>query len=171
MPYKQGEDKRRHFSMYIFLPEAKDGLPSLMHKVYSEYGLSDEFQRFLPTYPVEVGDFRIPKFKISYGFDVSKILKELGVVCPFGGEEGITEMVESKLHVSKIIQKSFVEVNEEGTEAAAATVVVVGMSASAGAMERVVKVDFVADHPFLYFIREDLSGTIVLVGTVINPLE
>ncbi|CAH9054250.1 unnamed protein product [Cuscuta europaea] len=167
IPYKQGEDKRR-FSMYFFLPDAKDGLPSLMDKITSEPGL---LEHHLPNHPVEVGEFLIPKFKISFGLETSKALKELGVVLPFTGG-GLTEMVDSptvggNLCVSQIFHKSFIEVNEEGTEAAAAT--------AATVMLRCLlvedKVDFVADHPFLFLIREDLTGVIVFIGTLINPLS
>ncbi|TXG52335.1 hypothetical protein EZV62_021504 [Acer yangbiense] len=84
LPYKQGEDKRR-FSMYFFLPDAKDGLPALVEKMGSESGFLD---RHLPRQKVEVGDFRIPRFKISFGFETSKVLKELGVVLPFSGGDG-----------------------------------------------------------------------------------
>ncbi|KAK3231482.1 hypothetical protein Dsin_003363 [Dipteronia sinensis] len=64
LPYKQEEDKRR-FTMYFFLPDAKDGLPALVEKMGSESGFLD---RHLPHQKVEVGDFRIPRFKISFGF-------------------------------------------------------------------------------------------------------
>ncbi|KAK0576223.1 hypothetical protein LWI29_013890 [Acer saccharum] len=67
LPYKQGEDKRR-FSMYFFLPDAKDGLPALVEKMGSESGFLD---RHLPRQKVEVGDLRIPRFKISFGFETS----------------------------------------------------------------------------------------------------
>ncbi|VFQ99130.1 unnamed protein product [Cuscuta campestris] len=176
LSYKQGDDDddddddyvydRRRFCMYIFLPDARDGLPSLMHKLSSESGLLEEC---LPNYAVKVGEFRIPKFKVSFGFEVSDVLKELGVVSPFAGGEGLTEMVEgSEVYVSQIIHKSFVEVNEGGTEAGAATVTY-GIGAC-WRPEEEEEVDFVADHPFLYFIREDISGTILLLGTVTNPL-
>ncbi|KAH7523996.1 serpin-ZX [Ziziphus jujuba] len=161
LPYKQGEDKRS-FSMYFFLPEAKDGLPALVEKLGSESGL---LERYLPSEQVEVGDFRIPRFKISFGFEASKTLKGLGLVLPFSG--GLTEMVDSPadndLYVSSIFHKSFIEVNEEGTEAAAA-------SAGVIAVRSLIKIDFVADHPFLFVIREDMSGTILFTGHVIDPL-
>ena len=75
---------------------------------------------------VEVGEFRIPKFKISFELETSHMLKELGVVLPFT-PRGLTKMVDSSLvgdrfSVSKIFHKSFIEVNEEGTEAAVASV-------------------------------------------------
>ncbi|VFQ65691.1 unnamed protein product [Cuscuta campestris] len=161
LPYKRGDDKRC-FSMYIFLPDAKDGFPSLMHEVTCDPGL---LERCLPMHSVPVGEFRIPKFKLSFGIEVSEVLKELGVVSPFLGVEGITEMVEHEaLYVSKIFHKSFIEVNEDGTEAACAT------EDEEMSIALFPDEDFVADHPFLYFIREDSIGVILLIGTLINPL-
>ncbi|XP_058222738.1 serpin-ZX-like isoform X2 [Rhododendron vialii] len=167
LPYKQGEDKRR-FSMYFFLPNAKDGLSALMEKVSSESGFLD---RHLPYQEVEVGEFRIPKFKISFGFEASKVLKGLGLVLPFSGGEGLTEMVDSpavgrNLYVSSIFHKSFIEVNEEGTEAAAASAAVVKLRGLAIPE----KIDFVADHPFFFVIREDMTGVVLFIGHVLNPL-
>nr|GMD91459.1 serpin-ZX-like [Ipomoea batatas] len=123
LSYNRGNDykKRRSFSMYFFLPDAMDGLPSLLDKASSESGF---LERHLPTHMVSVGKFLIPKFQISFQFEGSRVLKELGVVAPFnptGG--GLTEMVDSsegsELYVSKILHGSFIEVNEGGTEAAA----------------------------------------------------
>ncbi|KAI5353976.1 hypothetical protein L3X38_006870 [Prunus dulcis] len=163
LPYKQGEDKRR-FSMHVFLPEAKDGLPSLVEKLGSESGFLD---RHLPKQQVEVGDFKLPKFKISFGFEASNVLKGLGVVLPFSGG-GLTGMVDSpvgqNLYVSSIFHKSFIEVNEEGTEAAAASAGVIKLRGLP------ITTDFVADHPFLFLIREELTGTVMFIGHVLNPL-
>ncbi|KAF2293207.1 hypothetical protein GH714_039274 [Hevea brasiliensis] len=113
LPYKQGEAKRQ-FSMYFFLPDAKNGLPSLVEKVGSDSGFLDHH---LPQQKVEVGDFRIPRFKVSFGFEASKTLKGLGLVLPFSDKGDLTEMVDSSvsqnLYVSSIFHKSFIEVNEE----------------------------------------------------------
>ncbi|KAL2895125.1 Serpin-ZX [Bienertia sinuspersici] len=166
LPYKQGEDKRQ-FSMYFLLPDANNGLESLIEKVSSQPGFLNQH---IPNEKVEVGEFRIPKFKISFGFEASKVLKGLGVELPFT-EGGLTEMTDSpvakNLFVSNIFQKSFIEVNEEGTEAAAATAGVVALrSIMVGK-----KLDFVADHPFLFLIREDMTGSVVFTGKIMNPLE
>ncbi|MED6218257.1 hypothetical protein PIB30_025180 [Stylosanthes scabra] len=165
LPYKQGEDKRK-FSMYLFLPDATDGLPALVEKVSSE---SNFLEHKLPRQKVEVGDFRIPKFKISFGFETSNALKELGVVLPFAGGD-LTEMVDSSvsqnLYVSSIYHKSFIEVNEEGTEAAAASAATIKLRS----IQFPSKIDFVADHPFLFLIREDLTGTVLFIGQVLNPV-
>ncbi|KAH7845436.1 hypothetical protein Vadar_001935 [Vaccinium darrowii] len=133
-PYKQGESKRR-FSMYFFLPNAKDGLSALMEKVSSESGFLD---RHLPYQEIAVG---------------------------------LTEMVDNstvgrKLYVSSIFHKSFIEVNEEGTEAAAASAAIM----IAQCYRREEKIDFVADHPFLFVIREDMTGAVLFIGQVLNPL-
>ncbi|KAH6765026.1 Serine protease inhibitor family protein [Perilla frutescens var. frutescens] len=165
LSYKRGDDKR-NFSMYIFLPEAKDGLPALIEKVSSG---SSFIERHLPHEQVKVGDFRIPKFKIGFGFEASQVLKGLGLVLPFSGG-GLTEMVDStagqELYVSNIFHKSFIEVNEEGTEAAAATAGVVRLRALL--IED--KLDFVADHPFLFVLREDTTGVVLFIGQLLNPL-
>ncbi|KDP38406.1 hypothetical protein JCGZ_04331 [Jatropha curcas] len=166
LPYKQGEDKRQ-FSMYVFLPDAKDGLPSLVEKV----GLSGFVDQHLPQKKAEVGDFRIPKFKISFGFEASKTLKGLGLVLPFSGEGDLTEMVESSvgkdLYVSSIYHKSFIEVNEEGTEAAAASASVI----SDRSLDIPHKIDFVADHPFLFLIRENMTGVVLFIGHILDPSQ
>lgn len=164
LPYKQGEDKRQ-FTMYFFLPETKDGLLALAEKLASESGF---LERKLPNNKLEVGDFRIPRFKISFGFEASNVLKELGVVLPFS-VGGLTEMVDSpvgqNLCVSNIFHKSFIEVNEEGTEAAAATSATIRLRSAM----LPTKIDFVADHPFLFLIREDLTGTVLFIGQVLDP--
>ena len=165
LPYEQREDKRR-ISMYIFLPNEKCGLPDLVKNVASKYEL---LQDKLPFQQVKVGEFRIPRFEVSFGLETSHILKELRVTLPFS-HGGLTKMVDSPadqdlvLVVSKIFQKSFIEVNEEGTEAAAVSAFIAKKGVSKS------RLDFVADHPFLFLIREDLTGTILFMGQMINPL-
>ncbi|CAK7347610.1 unnamed protein product [Dovyalis caffra] len=167
LPYKHGEDKRQ-FSMYFFLPDSKDGLQALVEKLASESGFLD---RHLPPQRVEVGDFRIPRFKISFGFEASKGLKGLGLVSPFSNEADLTEMVDSSvgqgLCVSSIFHKSFIEVNEEGTEAAAASAGVIALRGLAFST----KMDFVADHPFLFLVREDMTGVVLFIGQVLEPQQ
>ncbi|CAL5204636.1 unnamed protein product [Lathyrus oleraceus] len=165
--------KGRHsFSIYFYLPDAKDGLSALIEKVASE---PEFLERTRPREKVPVGDFKIPRFNISFGLEASSMLKDLGVVLPFsevGG--GLTKMVEDsliseELYVSCICHKSFIEVNEKGTEATAATLAVL----SGGGCEPIKPppppIDFVADHPFMFLIREDRSGTILFIGQVLNP--
>ncbi|KAL3617814.1 hypothetical protein CASFOL_038135 [Castilleja foliolosa] len=158
LPYEQGDDKRR-FAMHFFLPNFKDGFPALVEKVSSTPGFIKDH---LPCRKEMVGYFRIPKFKINFGFEASKALKGHGLVLPFSSGE----MVDStNLRFQRIFHKTFIEVNEEGTEAAAA---------SAGdddmGLSLFDPVDFVADHPFLFVVREDMTGVVLFVGQVLNPL-
>ncbi|GJV33674.1 putative serpin family protein [Tanacetum coccineum] len=165
LPYLQGKDKR-HFTMYVFIPNENNGISSLLHIFGSD---SDFFDRHIPQEKVNVGLFFIPKFKISFGFEASDILKELGLIWPFTNGEGLNEMVDScvgqNLYVSSIYHKSFVEVNEEGTEAAGASATAVAF----GSRITNDKVDFVADHPFLFVIREDVSRAMLFMGQVVDP--
>jgi serpin B len=162
LPYKQGEDKQRQFSMYIFLPNAKDGLLALIEKVASEFELLEHSLGLIKM--EEVGKFKIPKFKFSFGLQTCQMLKELGVTLPYS-PGGLTKMVEQgkNLFVSNIFHKCFIEVNEKGTEAAATSGACIAKCIPSG-------IDFVADHPFLFFIREDSTRTITFVGQVLNPL-
>ncbi|KAF3773982.1 putative serpin-like protein [Nymphaea thermarum] len=105
----------------------------------------------------------IPKFKISHDFEASEVLKQMGLFLPFSGQAELTEMVDlplgNKLFVSGVFHKSFIEVNEEGTEAASATGAVISTRSAPRP-----PVDFVADHPFLFLIREELTGVLLFVG-------
>ena len=74
--------------------------------------------------------------------------------------------VASNLYVSSIFHKTFIEVNEEGTEAAAASAAVIALRG----LPSFDKIDFVADHPFVFLIREDMTGMVMFVGHVLNPL-
>ncbi|XP_047085202.1 serpin-ZX-like [Lolium rigidum] len=167
LPYQQGRDKRQ-FSMYILLPEAHDGLSNLAEKLSTERNF---IEMHIPEKKVPVGQFKLPKFKISFGFEASDLLKGLGLQLPFSAEADLSEIVglpvAKSLYISSLLHKSFVEVNEEGTEAAAATA-----AAMVTLRSRPVepKMDFVADHPFLFLIREDITGVVLFIGHVANPL-
>nr|AFK40984.1 unknown [Lotus japonicus] len=169
LPYKQGTDEKRLFSMYILLPHAKDGLSDLIRKMASEPGF---LEGKLPQQKVKLNFFLIPRFDISFAFEASDVLKEFGVVSPFSQRDAdFTKMVKvnsplDALSVESIFQKVFIKVNEQGTEAAAATTL--GLRGGGGPPPP--GLEFIADHPFLFLIREDFSGTILFVGQVLNPL-
>ncbi|KAM3351615.1 hypothetical protein ACQJBY_023518 [Aegilops geniculata] len=169
LPYARGRE-RRHFSMYIYLPDDRDGLQGLLHRLGSAPALLESSTTL--TAQVPVGVFKVPRFTVSCKTNATELLQDLGLRLPFAPlAADFSEMLDSAapLVVSAVFHHSFVEVNEEGTEAAAATAVVASFGAAA-ARTPVQVVDFVADHPFMFLIKEELSGVVVFAGQVVNPL-
>ena len=74
-----------------------------------------------------------------------------------------------ELFVSTVVQKAFIEVNEDGSEAAAATGVVMGIGCPAPGFEKIE--EFVADHPFIFYLRDKITGMLLFQGRVVNPVE
>ncbi|XP_010429663.1 PREDICTED: serpin-Z3-like [Camelina sativa] len=162
LPYVEDQ---RQFSMYIYLPNDKDGLAALLENISSEPGFLDNH---IPLHRISVDAFRIPKFNFSFEFTASKVLKEMGLNLPFSDEGNLTEMVDSSwkgdsLYVSSILHKACIEVDEEGTEAAAVSVAIMVPQC----LMR--NPDFIADHPFLFTVKEDKSGVILFMGQVLDP--
>ncbi|XP_026460247.1 serpin-ZX-like [Papaver somniferum] len=175
LPYEcsgtPGNDCGPSFSMYIILPEQRDGLGELIEKVSSDP--AGFLRRYIPdsqSNPVPTREFKVPKFKIIFDFEASRVLKKLGIVFPFDEYKAeLTEMINGTipLCVSKIFQKCFVEVDEKGTKAAASTAM---FGVDTSACPSALPVGFVADHPFMFIIREEQSDAVLLRGHVLNPL-
>ncbi len=108
----------------------------------------------------------MPKFKLESAFGLSDAMKALGMVDAFEpGSADFSGMEATRsLYISDLLHKAYVDVNEEGTEAAAATAVVVGQT-SMPAESYVI--DF--DHPFLFFIRNIQTNTILFMGRLADP--
>ncbi len=157
LPYVNNE-----LSMIIFLPKRTDGLADFEESLTAE-NLSKWLTR-LRNRKVIVS---IPKFKMTSQFSLASVLKSMGMmdafvpnVADFSGINGKRD-----LFISAVIHKAYVDVNEEGTEAAAATAVAVGAT-SVGPRQTPV---FRADHPFLFLIRDNQSGSILFIGRATNP--
>ncbi|PNY12644.1 serpin-ZX-like protein [Trifolium pratense] len=158
--------------MCILLPDAKDGLSPLIQKLSSEPGfLKDK----LPRRKVLLIYLGVPRFNISFTFEASNVLKEVGVVSPFSTSDAdFTKMVEpnsplDKLHVESIFHKAFIAVNEQGTKATATAAAVIRKPL--GISKPLEGTKFKANRPFLFLIIEDFTGTILFVGQVLNPLD
>lgn len=164
VPYKDEE-----LAMVVVLPREPAGLPAV------ERGLTaDALAGWLgQSANVEV-DVTLPRFRAEQRFELPKPLKGLGMTAPFEPEQAdFTGMAdyrrdEWQVWISNVLHKAYVAVDEEGTEAAAATAVV--MSARPVSLERPrpIKV-FRADRPFLFLIRDMTRGTILFMGRVANP--
>jgi len=161
MPYAGGTK-----SMTIILPKKRDGLAALMKSIKVEAPQMRMLFRSGPQAKVAVS---LPKFKFESQFDLGATLQALGMKDAFKGQgvadfSGMTGTRE--LHISKVIHKAFVAVDEEGTEAAAATAVIMATESVRLPEKTVV---FNADHPFLFVIRDNNSGAILFMGRVVNP--
>ena len=170
-------------SMDIFLPDEQKGLPDL-EKLMGATDPGSSSQRGTPgeslRRPPEGGTLEawlsklqparvlmsIPRFKLTRSFSLGQTLQRLGVVrafsksADFSGMDGKRDLV-----LAAVLHKAFVDVNEEGTEAAAATAVVVHLRSVSMEPEEM----FVADHPFLFVIRDRVSGVFLFMGRVAAP--
>lgn len=158
LPY-QGD----RLSMVIVLPKKKDGLNEVETSLNHE-SLGSAFST-LRTSKVHV---TLPKIKTTYSVSLSQTLPTMGMkdafnarMADFSGMDGTRE-----LSISEVVHKAFCEVNEEGTEAAAATGVAMVTRAF---MKEPPPVEFKADHPYLYFIRDMQTGTLLFLGRMCDP--
>jgi len=159
MPYS-GEE----ISMLILLPK-DDDLQRLENSLSFE-NLS-EWKEDLKEERVKV---YVPKFKFETKYFMANDLREMGMPTAFSGSADFSGMTgEKDLFISEVIHQAFVEVNEEGTEAAAATAVVMELSSPGGPSQKIPV--FRANHPFLFLIEHRETGNILFMGRVMNPNE
>jgi serpin B len=165
MPYQGGD-----LSMVVVLPDAVDGLEAVERQLTSAQ--LDDWITALHKENVKVV---LPRFEVSpaASLELGETLAAMGMARAFNPEEAdFTGMANppnssERLHISKVFHKAFVKLDEKGTEAAAATAVVMAMR-TALRQPREPK-DFRADHPFLFFLRDTTSGMILFMGRVSDP--
>ena len=114
----------------------------------------------------------LPKFTTTSQFEMSSTLQAMGMKSAFDANAAdFSGMTGGKdLFISAVIHKAFVDVNEEGTEAAAATGVIMETTAMPVEEPKEPPV-FRADHPFVFMIRDNRNGAILFLGRIVNPLE
>lgn len=110
-------------------------------------------------------DLHLPRFKVEESYDLKDTLRNMGMVDLFNGDADLSGMTGSRgLMVSEVLHKAFVEVTEEGAEAAAATAVVTEFSSPLLTNE-----EFHCNHPFLFFIRQNKTNSILFFGRFSSP--
>jgi serine protease inhibitor len=116
------------------------------------------------------GDLKLPRFKVEWEANLNNALKALGMADAFNERADFSLIAEpisgNRLHISEVKQKATCEVNEEGTVAAAATSIGVGLTSIQQPRERF---DMKVDRPFFFAIRDALSGVVLFMGSVTNP--
>jgi serpin B len=157
LPYK-GEKQ----SMLVFLPKEGQTLSDL------QKSLKPVDLQILNGVNKNNVKVHLPKFKMDYKMGLGDFFVDKGMKSAFAAGANFGGMNEARdIWIDKVIHKAFVEVGEEGTEAAAATAVI--MTTESMAPSRPKEIVFRADHPFLFFIIDDHTGTILFMGKLVNP--
>jgi len=149
--------KGNDLSMIIILP--KENNISIAEEALNPINLSN-WNDMLVSQKIPV---KLPKFKFETEYTLNDVLDEMGMkdafvpgVADFSGMDGTKD-----LYISQVLHKAFVEVNEEGTEAAAATEIIV--------TTEYIPLEFTADHPFIFLIQHEETGAIIFMGKIMNP--
>jgi serpin B len=156
LPYEGGD-----LSMIVLLPDAVDGLMELEDNL-TEANVSKWIKELDQSEPSTI-HLEIPRFKTTGEFELAEILAKMGMPSAFGAADFSGMTSRGDLHISNVIHKAFIDVSEQGTEAAAATAVV----KKRGTVER--PPAFQANHPFVLLIREAQSGSILFMGRIADP--
>jgi len=157
LPYAGGE-----LSMLILLPKKADGLADLEKQLTAEN--LKHWTNNLQKQEVEVF---LPRFKMTSSFELGRTLSAMGMVDAFVAGKADFSGMDGKpgwLSIGIVVHKAFVDVNEEGTEAAAAT----GVGMTVAVFRARIPV-FRADHPFFFLIRHNATDSILFMGRVLNP--
>ena len=147
--------------MYVFLPDAGSSPEKLIGIMNGE-----TWQRVTkPGFRWREGTVVLPRLKLEYGVELKQPLNALGMRAAFGKAD-FSGIADGGLFISAVRQKAFVEVNEEGTEAAA----VIGVPQTKGMPTEPPKpFQMIVDRPFLFLIEDELTRMILFMGVVIDP--
>lgn len=156
LPYSSGQ-----FNLTFFLPASGKTLTETIQKF--DHTQWETVQNGLNKADTKVG---FPKFSMDYEIQLKNVLSQMGMGRAFGGDaqfSGISEA--AKLSVDFVKQNTFLNIDEEGTEAAAVTTIGVGLTSVGPSGPRT----YIADQPFFFVISENTSNTVLFTGRVVNP--
>ncbi|MEQ9359251.1 serpin family protein [Coleofasciculus chthonoplastes] len=156
LPYGKGR-----LSFYIFLPRENISLDTFEQQLTPE-----KWQQWMNRFGKRDGSIVLPRFKLEYEIQLNKALKALGMDVAFDDRADFSNMTEEDVLINQVKHKTFVEVNEEGTEAAAATSI--GMVLTSAAIPQT-PFEMVVDRPFFCAIRDNQTGTILFMGSIREP--
>ncbi|MCY4401067.1 MAG: serpin family protein [Candidatus Poribacteria bacterium] len=159
LPYGEGK-----MGMYIFLPSSKSNLNTFIQTLTAE-----NLENWISELQEQEVMVYFPKFKLEYGTkELNDALTSLGMGVAFDEDSAdFSRMahlddIGGNLYIQKVAHKTFIEVNEEGSEAAAATSVGIGVKS-------ILRTVFNADRPFFFAIRDNQTQTVLFMGTVVDP--
>jgi serpin B len=151
--------------MEVFLPATN----SSPQKLLDSFKIRGNWQNNIqPGFHDRKGTLVLPKFKMEYAVGLNDPLKALGMKRAFGDDADFSAMADEPLFISEVKQKSFVEVDEKGTEASAVTTVTMeGMAI----MKPVKPFEMIVDRPFLFVIEDSQTQSILFMGTIFDPAK
>ncbi len=155
LPYGTGR-----WSFYVFLPKPNVTLASFYENLTPE-----SWEQWLNQFRLVPGSITLPRFQLEYEIVLNQALKSLGMEVAFDPEKAdFSAMTDENAYISQVQHKTFIEVNEAGTEAAASTSVgIVATSMPPPPFKMVV------DRPFFSVIRDEQTGTILFMGSIVDP--
>jgi len=142
-------------SMYIFLPDKNSSLDEFQKQLNTE-----NWNAWMSHFHEMKGYIALPRFTVAYEVELNRALTALGMGIAFGPGANF-DGISPGLYISKVKHKTFAEVNEEGTEAAAATVVLMTRMS--------IPFSFVVDRPFFCAIRDNETGMLLFMGFIVDP--
>lgn len=151
--------KDRKLSLYVFLPNQNSSLSNFYKDLNAQ-----NWEKWMTLFRNREGLVRLPRFSMESELTLNDTLKALGMEVAFGDEADFSGIGDN-LSISEVKHKTFVEVNEEGTEAAAATSVTIAVTA-APAQE---PFQMIVNRPFFCAIRDNQTGTILFMSSIIEP--
>ncbi|CAO2636446.1 Serpin B10, partial [Lemmus lemmus] len=154
--------QNRDLSLFLLLPEEVNGLEQLERAITYEKLHEWTSADMLDTFEVQL---YLPKFKLEESYDLKSALSSMGMTDAFSQSKADFSNMspDRNLFLSNVFHKTFVEINEEGTEAAAGTGSEVSLRIKKPSIE------FNADHPFLFFIRHNKTNSILFYGRFCSP--
>jgi len=150
-----------NYSMLIILPRNNESVEELVKSMTQE-----SLTTITKGLTLEKINISIPRFQFSTGYQLKQVLSDMGMPQPFSDDANFSNMTSrNDLKISDVFHKAFIEVNEQGTEAAAATAVVIRMKSIGNEKY------FTANHPFIFLIREKSTGIILFMGRMVDPTK
>lgn len=159
LPYGKNE----RIGMYIFLPDKDAGLDGLYRELNAE-----TWTEWVNSLSIREGEVGLPRFRFDYENSLNETLKAMGMEIAFNEDDADfsgMHPIPPNLYISDVRHKSFIDVNEEGTEAAAVTSVEIEVTSAP-------ETEFfrmIADRPFFFAIADSMTGSILFMGSVADP--
>ncbi|MCL1491218.1 MAG: serpin family protein [Pseudanabaena sp. Salubria-1] len=158
LPYGTGR-----FSMEIFLPKAKSNLLEFQKQLTAK-----NWQEWSTKFTRKEGLIQLPRFKVEYETSLKSALQNMGMAIAFDSDKAdFRNLSTVKAFIGEVKHKTFVEVNEEGTEAAAATSIEMKVTSASPSEEP--PFQMIVDRPFFFTISDRQTGTIIFMGAIQNP--